>query len=97
MKAARWVWSRGKDGDNFKVLPIAITGGVILDIYKVIYGVGNTCGGYNQAKVVASKKEHVQGLLNEQEDESVLITLIEITTEDTSIYKHEQVLSIDIA
>jgi len=24
VKAARWVWSRGKDGDNFKILPIAI-------------------------------------------------------------------------
>ena len=24
MKIARWVWSRGKDGDNIKVLPIAI-------------------------------------------------------------------------
>lgn len=24
MKVARWVWSRGKDGDNIKVLPIAI-------------------------------------------------------------------------
>ena len=68
-----------------------------MDIYKVIYGVGNTCGGYNQAKVVASKKEHVQGLLNEQEDETVLITLIEILSEEASIYKHEQVLSIDIA
>ncbi|MBD8521820.1 hypothetical protein [Lysinibacillus fusiformis] len=68
-----------------------------MDIYKVIYGVGDTCGGYNQAKVVASKKEHVQGLLNEQEDEAVLITLIEIMSEDASMYKHEQVLSIDIA
>jgi len=26
VKAARWVWSRGKDEDNFKVLPIAIKG-----------------------------------------------------------------------
>lgn len=68
-----------------------------MDIYKVIYGVGNTCGGYNQAKVVAAKKEHVQGLLNEQEDESVLITLIEIMSENASTYKHEKVLSIDIA
>ena len=25
MKVARTVWSRGKDGDNFKTLPIAIT------------------------------------------------------------------------
>ncbi|MEH7250721.1 hypothetical protein V7111_01125 [Neobacillus niacini] len=24
MKIARWVWSRGKDGDYIKVLPIAI-------------------------------------------------------------------------
>ncbi|MCM3729923.1 hypothetical protein M3226_30845 [Neobacillus cucumis] len=24
MKVARWVWSRGKDGDYIKVLPIAI-------------------------------------------------------------------------
>lgn len=68
-----------------------------MDIYNVIYGVGNTCGGYNRAKVVASKKEHVQGLLNEQEDESSHITLIEITSEDASMYKHEHVLSIDIA
>lgn len=26
MKVARTVWSRGKDGDDFKVLPIAIFG-----------------------------------------------------------------------
>ncbi|PFV97528.1 hypothetical protein COL22_30235, partial [Bacillus thuringiensis] len=25
VKVARWVWSRGKDGDYIKVLPIAIT------------------------------------------------------------------------
>jgi hypothetical protein len=24
VKVARWVWSRGKDGDYIKVLPIAI-------------------------------------------------------------------------
>ena len=24
MKIARWVWSKGKDGDYIKVLPIAI-------------------------------------------------------------------------
>ncbi|MGG2081681.1 hypothetical protein [Lysinibacillus pakistanensis] len=68
-----------------------------MNIYQVIYGVGNICGGYNRAKIVASKKEHVQCLLNEQEDESVLITLIEVTSENASMYKHEQVLSIDIA
>ncbi|WP_419955110.1 hypothetical protein ACN6MT_05955 [Neobacillus niacini] len=33
MKVARWVWSRGKDGDNIKILPIAIkvTGAMVKD------------------------------------------------------------------
>lgn len=72
-------------------------GGEIVKIYKVIYGVGDICGGYNRSTVVASRKEHIQGLLNEQEDETVLITSIETTLEDASIYKYEQVLSTEIA
>lgn len=65
--------------------------------YRVIYGVGDVCGCYNQAMVVASKEEHIRWMLNEQEGEDVLISLIEVTTEDATVYKNEQVLSVEIA
>jgi len=38
VKIARWVWSRGKDGDYLKVLPIAIkvTGSIpVMKKYEV--------------------------------------------------------------
>ena len=35
MKVARTVWSRGKDGDNLKVLPIAIVYGIAIKVFNV--------------------------------------------------------------
>jgi len=35
VKVVRTVWSRGKDGDNLKVLPIAIVYGIAIKVFNV--------------------------------------------------------------
>ena len=35
VKVACTVWSRGKDGDDFKVLPIAIVYGIAIKVFNV--------------------------------------------------------------
>jgi len=44
VKVARWVWSRGKDGDYIKVLPIAIkvTGALVEDVLEINYEVAQS-------------------------------------------------------
>lgn len=49
-----------------------------MNIYNVIYGVGDVCGGYNRAMVATTKKEHLQGMLNEQEGDEVLLASIQL-------------------
>ena len=39
MKVVRTVWGGGKDGDNFKVLPITIVYGIAITAMKIIINI----------------------------------------------------------
>lgn len=68
-----------------------------MNVYIVIYGVGDACGGYNRAVVAAEKEEHLQALLNQEEGEDVLITRVQLDEENPSEYVGEEVISVQIA